>query len=177
MLGLYYCVWALFSCGEWGLLSGCREQASHCDGPSCGAQAQQVWCMGLTAPQHVGSSWTRDQTGDPNIARWILNHWTTREALRQLLISMICSRAFLWRHHWLNHSPRGWISNFLLLLLLPSASRLIAVAQTPKSLKLVFQVRPTAILSHLISINHQVWSRGLTVNNKIILIIGEIPRA
>ena len=141
MLSLYYCVWAFFSCWEWGLLSGWREQASHYDGFSCGAQtlghvvlcscsawtqqlwlagsraqAQQLWCTGLTAPQHVGSSWTRDQTGDPNIARWILNPWTTREALRQLLISMICSRAFLWRHHWLNPSPCDWISNFLLLL-------------------------------------------------------------
>ena len=25
------------------------------------------------------SSWTRDQTSDPSIGRWILNHWATRE--------------------------------------------------------------------------------------------------
>ena len=36
--------------------------------------------MGLAAPQHVGSiSLARDQTHVPRIARWILNHWTTRE--------------------------------------------------------------------------------------------------
>ena len=123
-----------------GLLST-GEQASHYGGFSCGAQAlghvvlsscstwaqwlwlecsraqaQQLWCASLTAPQHVGSSWTRDQTGDPNIVRWILNHWTTREALPQVLISMICSRAFLWGHHWLNHSACGLISSFLLFL-------------------------------------------------------------
>ena len=34
---------------------------------------------GLVAPQFVGSSWTRDRTRVPCIARHILNHWTTRE--------------------------------------------------------------------------------------------------
>ena len=28
----------------------------------------------------MGSSWTRDQTSVPRIARWIPNHWTIREA-------------------------------------------------------------------------------------------------
>ena len=36
--------------------------------------------MGLVSPRHVGSSQTRHPTGDPCIARWILNHWTTGEA-------------------------------------------------------------------------------------------------
>ena len=35
--------------------------------------------VGLVAPQHMGSSQTRDQTHVPCITRWILNHWTTRE--------------------------------------------------------------------------------------------------
>jgi len=35
--------------------------------------------MGLVAPWHVGSSWTREQTCIPCIGRWILNHWTNRE--------------------------------------------------------------------------------------------------
>ena len=39
------------------------------------------WHMGLVALWHVGSSPTRDQTTVPYIARWILNHWTTGEAL------------------------------------------------------------------------------------------------
>ena len=42
-------------------------------------QAQWLWHMGLVAPRHVESSWTRDRTLVPCIGRWILNHWTTRE--------------------------------------------------------------------------------------------------
>ena len=41
--------------------------------------AQQLWCIGLVAPRHVGSSRTRVQTHVPYIGRWILNHYTTRE--------------------------------------------------------------------------------------------------
>ena len=37
--------------------------------------------MGLVAPRHVGSSWTRARTCVPCIGRRILNHCTTREAL------------------------------------------------------------------------------------------------
>ena len=37
--------------------------------------------MGLAALWRVGSSWTKDQTGVPCIARWILKQWTTGEAL------------------------------------------------------------------------------------------------
>ena len=47
-------------------------------------QAQQLWCTGLVAPQHVGSSWTRARTRVPCIGRRILNHCTTREALLKL---------------------------------------------------------------------------------------------
>ena len=36
--------------------------------------------MGSVAQQHVGSSWTRDDTTVPCTARRILNYWTTREA-------------------------------------------------------------------------------------------------
>ena len=42
---------------------------------SCGAQALSVlWCRGFVIPQHVESSWTRDPTHVPCIARWILSH-------------------------------------------------------------------------------------------------------
>ena len=44
------------------------------------AQAQQLWRMGLVAPRHVGSSWTRARTHVPCIGRWILNHCATRDA-------------------------------------------------------------------------------------------------
>ena len=38
-----------------------------------------LWCTGLVVPWHVRSSQTRGRTSVPSIARWILNHWTTRE--------------------------------------------------------------------------------------------------
>ena len=43
------------------------------------AQAQQLCCTTLVAPQHVGSSRTRARTHVPCIGRWILNHCATRE--------------------------------------------------------------------------------------------------
>ena len=71
----------------------CSAQASHCGGfslrstgsrrtgfSSCGTRAQQLWCMGLVVPGHVGSSRTRARTCVPCIGRWILNHCATREA-------------------------------------------------------------------------------------------------
>ena len=42
-------------------------------------QAQQLWCKGLVAPWHVGSSRSRDRTHVPCIGRRILNHCATRE--------------------------------------------------------------------------------------------------
>ena len=38
----------------------------------------------LSLPRHVGSPWTRVWTSISCIARWILNHWTTRRILRVL---------------------------------------------------------------------------------------------
>ena len=46
--------------------------------------AQGLWYMGLTAPQHVGSSQTRKRTHVPGIGSQILSHWATREALHFL---------------------------------------------------------------------------------------------
>ena len=37
-------------------------------------QVQYLWCTGLVAPQHVGSSWTRDRTHVSYVGRWILHH-------------------------------------------------------------------------------------------------------
>ena len=46
--------------------------------------------MGLVAPRHMGSSWTRDQTYVPCIGRQILNHCTTREVPREgLWLSLV----------------------------------------------------------------------------------------
>ena len=67
-------------------------RASHCRGLSCcgaqapGAQAQQLWLMDLVAPRHVGSSQTRARTRVPCIGRQTLNHCTTREAQKFLIL-------------------------------------------------------------------------------------------
>ena len=86
LLTLHCSTQAFSTCGEQGgLLSTCSAQPSHCDGFSCcaaqalGHRLQQLWHTGLVAPQHVGSSQTRDQTCVPCTGRQILNHWTTRE--------------------------------------------------------------------------------------------------
>ena len=73
-------------CSHMQVFSGCGVQSSHCHSFSCygapalGARAQWLWCRGLVAPRHVGSSCTRDGTHVPCIERQILNHWTTRQA-------------------------------------------------------------------------------------------------
>ena len=65
VLGLHYCAQAF---------SSCSVQASHRGGSSCdgaatvGTRAQQLWYTSLVAPRHMGSSWTRNQTGILHIA-------------------------------------------------------------------------------------------------------------
>ena len=78
-LGLRCCMRAFSSCSVQAShcsgVSCCRAQAlGHAGFRSCSVWAQQLWCMGLVALSHVGSSRTSDQTGVPCIARWILNH-------------------------------------------------------------------------------------------------------
>ena len=46
-------------------------------------------------PVALGSSWTRDWTGVPGIARQILNHWTTREVLLWYCLSYFLRVIFL----------------------------------------------------------------------------------
>ena len=93
MLRLHCCA-AFSRCSEQGLPSSCSAQASHCIG------ASRLWSTGsrvhkasvvvaqrlLVAPWHVESSWTRDQTCIPHIGRQILNHWTTREVPRTVIL-------------------------------------------------------------------------------------------
>ena len=118
-LGLHCYARAFSSWGKWGLLSSCGAQASYCSSfsccraqplgragfSSCGTQAQWLSYMGLAAPRHVGSSQTRDQTGVPCTARWIPNHWATRET--QILYkwnctacTLLCLSSFTWYCIW-----------------------------------------------------------------------------
>ena len=91
-LGLRCCAWAFSSCAEWGLLFVVvhvfslqwllllQSMGSRCVGfIRCGTQAQYLWRTGLVAPQHVGSSRTRNRTRVPCIGRRVLNHCATRE--------------------------------------------------------------------------------------------------
>ena len=73
--------WGLSRCREWGLLSSCRAQASHCGGFSC-CRAQALRTPGLVAPRHVVFSWPSNWTRVLRFARGIINQWTTKEALK-----------------------------------------------------------------------------------------------
>ena len=85
VLSLLCCARAFSSCGEQGLLFIVTYEllitvASLIAEHSLQAHGlQQFCCMGLDAQQHVGSSWTKDQTHVPCIDWWILIHSTTRE--------------------------------------------------------------------------------------------------
>ena len=46
-----------------------------------GSRVSVVVAPRLVATWHVGSSWAGDRTAVPCFARWILYHWTIREAL------------------------------------------------------------------------------------------------
>ena len=79
-----------------GGYSGCGEWAYHCSDRSllwstgsracsCSMWAQQLWFLGLVAPKHVGSSWTREWTH----VSLLVGHWATREALLYSFFSFI----------------------------------------------------------------------------------------
>jgi len=87
-------------------ISSCSARACHRDGLSCW-RAQILGQVGfsscgpgldhrlsncglqsLVAPQHVESSWTRDQTHVLCIGRRILNHWITREVQKLCFLSL-----------------------------------------------------------------------------------------
>ena len=66
-----------------------RNTGSRLEGfSSCSTWAQQLWCQGLVALQHVESSWTRDQTCVPCIGRRIPIHCTTGEVLMIFIASI-----------------------------------------------------------------------------------------
>ena len=87
VLGLCCSVRTVSRCSELGVGATVCGSAwpSHCGGFSCcGARALgcvglSSWAQRLVAPQHVGSSRTKDRTCVPCIGRQIPNHWATRE--------------------------------------------------------------------------------------------------
>ena len=90
VLGLRFCARAFSRCGKRGPLfiavrGPLTIAASRCGARAPDAQAQQLWCTGLVAPRHVGSSQTRARTRVPCIGRRTLNHCATREARVRVL--------------------------------------------------------------------------------------------
>ena len=96
VLGLHSYMWAFSNCGEsdllfiavHGLISAVislvaehKLQARRLQQLQCPGSV--VVAHGLTCPTACGISSTRDQTPVPCIARWILNQWTTGEALKE----------------------------------------------------------------------------------------------
>ena len=94
--------WTFSSCGsrgplpssDRGPLPSCGVPASLCGGLSCcgaqapGGRASEVVVPGLSCPVAHGIFLDQGGTGVPCIARWILIHWTTREALGNVLIAL-----------------------------------------------------------------------------------------
>ena len=56
-------------------ISSCSSQAQYLCLPGSSVQAQQLWCTGSVASNHVASSWTRDWIRIPCIDRRILIHF------------------------------------------------------------------------------------------------------
>ena len=59
------------------------------------SSAQKLWGTGSVAPQNVESSWTRDQTSDPCVGRWVPIHCTTRESYVIILSSGVSPPLFV----------------------------------------------------------------------------------
>ena len=83
MLGLCCCSWAFSSWREQGLLSSCSALQWLLLLLITGSRltGSVVVAQGLVALQHMGFSWTREQTHVPYIGKWILISCTTREVL------------------------------------------------------------------------------------------------
>ena len=84
-------VWTFSSRGKQGLLSSSGAWASHWDGFSC----FRVRALGHSGYQH------------PHIAEWILNHWTTREALGFFSYKESPALLILFQQQWQPRSSPG----------------------------------------------------------------------
>ena len=63
VLSLYCCGQAFWSCGDQGLLTVVASLVEVLS-----VQVQELWCRGLVAPWHVGSSWTGIEPVSPALA-------------------------------------------------------------------------------------------------------------
>ena len=70
------------------IAAGRLSLAEESGGYSLFSTGLLLWCTGLVAPRHVGSSWTRVQMCVSCIGKQVLNHWTIREVLGRILLSL-----------------------------------------------------------------------------------------
>ena len=81
VLGILCCAQVFCSCSEQGLLPSCSVQTSHCGSLfCCGVWEQLVMAHGLSCFGACRIFLDQELNQCPSIARWILNHWTTRKA-------------------------------------------------------------------------------------------------
>ena len=76
----------------------------------CGSRAQELWCMGLAAPRHVGSSRIRDWTHVSCIGRQIIYHWANQGSPRLYTLTTrrnngVLSLCQTWQVSSLGHPP------------------------------------------------------------------------
>ena len=81
VLGILCCAQVFCSCSEQGLLPSCSVQTSRCGSLfCCGVWEQLVMAHGLSCFGACRIFLDQELNQCPSIARWILNHWTTRKA-------------------------------------------------------------------------------------------------
>ena len=108
------------------------------------------WFMDLVAPQHVGSSQTRDRTHVSCIGRHILYHWATREAFEFIFkgriivnnVVFVSAVQHLESTIIIHLSPPFWAS------LPPPFIPLCRSSQSTKLSSLCLQQLPTSCLLH-----------------------------
>ena len=99
-------------------------QASVVVSPGLQSKGSGVVEHRLVAVQHVGPSWIRDWTHVFCIGRWILNHWTTKQAWHWLLILQTLNLLFCICH---DHSKLVMVVLDFHRTIHPSAETLIFV--------------------------------------------------
>ena len=94
-LSLNCCSWAFSSCGQQGLLSSCRVQASHCGyfssfgAQDLGCASSVVVACGLSCSEASGIFLNWDQVCVLCIGREILYHWANRKSCSKSILSII----------------------------------------------------------------------------------------
>ena len=90
----------------WWLLLLQSTGFMHTGFNSCSMWTQYLWHASLVILQHVGYSWTRNQTYVLCFGRQVLNHWTTREV--QTLVNFCFKQNYRWGICWHAWKECSW---------------------------------------------------------------------